>query len=223
MDRAWLSLAGVGCCGQFHQKNAWSAGFFFGQCRGQYSTAHNIWGLPKTVAYLLVFVQLACWHTDVSTWSVGQPWRLSPFYCRKHWWCAHMSVLANLQCSHRVVLVPFCRISKRIEARLSWVLLTAGGTHGHSLRLGEFEVDFGTCHSFLYACTKIFCRPSNTLCNNSIRAAKNRKASIPFCKCSAERSSVSGWLLTRSRATLAFYSDYPSCGAHVIISRAPVT
>ena len=57
-------------------------------------------------------VQLACWHhsTDVSRWSGGQPWRLSSFHRRKHCWCAHTSVLANFQCSHRVVFVPFCII-----------------------------------------------------------------------------------------------------------------
>jgi len=47
---------------------------------------------------------------DVSRWSGGQPWRLSPFHRRKHCWCAQTSLLANFQCSHRVVLVPFCII-----------------------------------------------------------------------------------------------------------------
>jgi len=64
----------------------------------------------QTWAYSLVFVLLACWHTDVSRWSGGQPWRLSPFHRRKHCWCAHTSLPANFQCSHRVVLVPFCII-----------------------------------------------------------------------------------------------------------------
>jgi len=57
-----------------------------------------------------MFVQLACWHTDVSRWSGGQPWQLSPFHRRKHLWGAHTSLLANFQCSHCVVLVPFCII-----------------------------------------------------------------------------------------------------------------
>jgi len=69
----------------------------------------------------------------------------------------------------------------------------------------EFALDHGTCHAFLYACTQIFCRPSNLLCYHSMRAAENRKAPIPFCaKSSAESSGVSEWLLIRSRATLAF-------------------
>mmetsp|Transcript_42065 Transcript_42065/g.61835 ORF Transcript_42065/g.61835 Transcript_42065/m.61835 type:complete len:250 (-) Transcript_42065:174-923(-) len=69
----------------------------------------------------------------------------------------------------------------------------------------EFALDHGTCHAFLYACTQIFCRLSNSLCDHSMRAAENRKAPIPFCaKSSAESSGVSGWLLIRSRATLAF-------------------
>jgi len=71
----------------------------------------------------------------------------------------------------------------------------------------EFALDHGTRHAFLYACIQIFCRPSTLLCDNSMRAAENRKVPIPFCsKNSAESSGVSGWLqvLIRSRATLAF-------------------
>jgi len=34
----------------------------------------------------------------------------SPLHCRRHCWCAHTSLQANFQCSHRVVLVPFCII-----------------------------------------------------------------------------------------------------------------
>ena len=60
--------------------------------------------------YLLVFVQLACWHTDVSRWSGGQPRRLSPFHRRRHCWCAHTSLPANFQSVYCVVLVPFCII-----------------------------------------------------------------------------------------------------------------
>jgi len=60
----------------------------------------------QTWAYSLVFVQLACWYTDVSSWSGGQLWRLLPFHRRKHFWCAH-TFPAHFQCSHRVVLVPF--------------------------------------------------------------------------------------------------------------------
>jgi len=53
-----------------------------------YYFLHQVW---QTWAYSLVFkfVQLACWHTDVSRWSGEQPWRLSPFYRRRHCWCAH--------------------------------------------------------------------------------------------------------------------------------------
>jgi len=53
------------------------------------------------------FVQLACWHTDVSRWSGGQPWQLLPSHRRRHCWCSHTSPPPNSQCSHRVVLAPF--------------------------------------------------------------------------------------------------------------------
>ena len=74
----------------------------------------------------------------------------------------------------------------------------------------EFAHDHGTCHAFLYACTHILCRPSNSLCDHSMRAAENRKAPIPFCaKSSVASSGVNGWLLIRSRATLAFSHTTP--------------
>ena len=69
-----------------------------------YRSLHQVW---QAWAYSLVFVQPACWH---KLWSGGQPWRFSPFHRRTHCWCAHTSFLANFQCSHRVVLVPFCII-----------------------------------------------------------------------------------------------------------------
>ena len=71
-----------------------------------YYSLYQVW---QPWAYSLVFVQLACWHTGVSRWSGGQPWRLSPFHRRKHCWCAHTS-FRHFQCSHCVVLVPFCII-----------------------------------------------------------------------------------------------------------------
>jgi len=81
----------------------------------------------------------------------------------------------------------------------SWPLSAVGKVYRY------FTVDHITCHAFLYACTQIFCRTSNSLCNHSMRAAKNWKAPIPFCaKCSAESSDVSGWLLIRSRGNLTF-------------------
>ena len=70
-----------------------------------YCSLYQMW---QPWAYLLVFVQFACWHTDVSRWSSGQPWWLSPFHCTKHCWCVNTSLWAYFQCSHRVVLVPFC-------------------------------------------------------------------------------------------------------------------
>jgi len=80
---------------------------------------YQVW---QTWAYSLLFVQLACWHTDVSRWSGGQPWRLSPFHRRKHCWCAHTSLPANFECSHRVVLgVPFCIIC-RLHLIAVWCL-----------------------------------------------------------------------------------------------------
>jgi len=36
----------------------------------------------------------------------------------------------------------------------------------------EFALDHGTCHAFLYACTQIFYRPSNSLFDHSMRAAE---------------------------------------------------
>ena len=70
----------------------------------------------------------------------------------------------------------------------------------------EFVVDHSTFHEFLYACTQIFCRPSNSLCDHLMRAAENWKEPDPFCaKSSAENSGVSKWPLIRSRATLAFH------------------
>jgi len=72
-----------------------------------YYSLYQVW---QTWAYSLLFVQLACWHRDVFRWSGGQSWRLLPFHRRKHCWCAHTSLPANFQWSHRVVLVPFCII-----------------------------------------------------------------------------------------------------------------
>ena len=63
-----------------------------------------------TVCIRLVLNVPITWFTNVSRWSGGQPWRLLPFHRRKHCWCAHTSLLANFQCSHRVVFVPFCII-----------------------------------------------------------------------------------------------------------------
>ena len=42
-----------------------------------YYSLYQVW---QTWAYSLVFVQLVCWHTNVSRWSGGQPWRLLPFH-----------------------------------------------------------------------------------------------------------------------------------------------
>jgi len=69
----------------------------------------------------LVFVQLACWHTDVWRWSGGQLWRFSLFHRRRHYWCAHTSPPANFQYSHRVVLVPFCMICSLHQIAVSYL------------------------------------------------------------------------------------------------------
>ena len=53
----------------------------------------------------------------------------------------------------------------------------------------DFAVDHGTCHAFLYACTQMFCRPSKSLCDHSMKAAENWKVLIPFC---AKRSVSAG-------------------------------
>jgi len=103
--------------------------------------------------------------------------------CRMHW---------STCCSKACVSTPDCRGH-------SWPPSAVGKVYR------EFALDHGTCHAFLYACTQIFYRPSNSLFDHSMRAAENQKALIPFCaKSSAESSGVSGWLLIRSRATLAF-------------------
>ena len=51
-------------------------------------SCYSLYQVWQTWAYSLVFVQLACWRTDISRWSGRQPWRLSPFHRIKHCWCA---------------------------------------------------------------------------------------------------------------------------------------
>ena len=74
------------------------------------SCDYSLYEVWQTWAYSLVFLQLACWHIDLSRWSGGQPWWLLPFHCRRHCRCAYTSLPANFQCLHHVVLVPFCII-----------------------------------------------------------------------------------------------------------------
>ena len=50
----------------------------------------------------------------------------------------------------------------------------------------EFALDHGTWHAFSYACTQIFCRPSNSLCDHLLNTAENWKAPIPFCAKSSD-------------------------------------
>jgi len=69
---------------------------------------YSLYQVWQTWACSLVFVQLTRWHTDVFRWSGGQPWRLSPFHCRRHCWYAHASLPAIFLCSHCLALVPFC-------------------------------------------------------------------------------------------------------------------
>ena len=69
-----------------------------------YYYLYQVW---QTWAYSLVFGQLACWHIDVSRWSGGQPWRLSPFHRRRHSWCAHMSLPANFSARTAFFSCPF--------------------------------------------------------------------------------------------------------------------
>jgi len=103
--------------------------------------------------------------------------------CRMHW---------STCCSKACVSTPYGSGHSRTPSAVGKVYR-------------EFALDHVTCHAFLYACTQIFCRPSNSLCDHSMRAAENRKAPIPFCaKSSAESFGVRRWLLIRSRATLAF-------------------
>jgi len=105
--------------------------------------------------------------------------------CRMHW--------SQAECrSKACVSIPDGRGH-------SWPPTAVGKVHR------EVAVDHGTCHAFLYMCTKIFCIHSNSQCDHSMRATEKRKASIPFCaKSSAASSGVNRWLLIRSRATLAF-------------------
>ena len=141
--------------------------------------------------------------------------------------CHSVNVLAN--CASIVFLTTF-------SWRMHWSMccskacVSTPDGRGHSWppsAVGkvsrEFALDHGTCHAFLYACTQIFCRPSNSLCDHSMRAAENYKAPIPFCaKSWAESCGVSGWLLIRSRTCHSRFFTY-SCGAHVTIPRAPVS
>ena len=118
----------------------------------------------------------------------------------------------NAQCASIIFFTtPSCRMHWSTCCTESCMSTPNG--RGHSWPLSavgkvyrEFALDHGMCHAFLYACTQIFCRPSNSICDHSMRATENRKARIPFCaKISAERSGVSRWLLIRSRASLAFH------------------
>jgi len=47
----------------------------------------------------------------------------------------------------------------------------------------EFVVDHGTCHAFLNACTQIFCKPSNSLYDHSMKAVENQKAQFLLKLC----------------------------------------
>jgi len=85
-----------------------------------YYSLYQVW---QIWAYSLVFLQLACWNTDVSRWNGVKPWRLSPFCRRRHCWCAHTSRPTNFECSHRVVLTPFFFICN-LHVTVIWFLQT---------------------------------------------------------------------------------------------------
>ena len=74
------------------------------------SSCHNVLillSLPGMINLCILAGVCAAW-LDFSDEVVGS--RLSPFHHRKHCWCTHTSLPANFQCTHRVVLVPFCII-----------------------------------------------------------------------------------------------------------------
>ena len=73
------------------------------------SSCHNVLILPSSLFVRCDKSELTRWClcSLYAGWSGGQPWRLLQFHRRKHCWCAHTSLMANFQCSHRVVLVPF--------------------------------------------------------------------------------------------------------------------
>ena len=134
------------------------------------------------------FRQSSQYMSCSATLSMGVLTALAQFFlttssCRMHW---------STCCSKACVSTPDGRGH-------SWPPSAVGKVYR------EFALDHVACHAFVHACTQIFCRLFNSLCDHSMRAAENRTAPIPFCvKSSAESSGVSGWLLIRSRATLAF-------------------
>ena len=104
--------------------------------------------------------------------------RISPstkIYFRCHFRGFFVNVRAN--CASIIVFQTFA-------CRMHWLTycnkacISTPDCRGHSrppFAYREFAVDHGTCYAFLYACTQMFCRPSKSLCDLSMKAAENWK------------------------------------------------
>jgi len=127
--------------------------------------------------------------------------------------CAHSTILSiktanHLQCHSFSVRAKCGSIIcfRAFSYRMHWstccskVCMSIPEGKGHSwppsaIVTGKVYREHGTYHAFLYACTKIFRKLSNSPCDHLMRAAENQKAPIPFCaKSLAENSGVSLWL-----------------------------
>ena len=101
----------------------WKNFNFYCLFRKRFSSAYLLkrFLLPQRV-YIALFIR--CDKTESTRWCLCSLYAgiqispdevvgscdSSPFHRRRHSWCAHTSLPANFQCSHRVVLVPFCII-----------------------------------------------------------------------------------------------------------------
>ena len=150
------------------------------------SSCHNVLILLSLSAVtnlsLLVGVCAACMLAYKCLQMIGgQPWRLLPFHRRKHCWCAHTSLLANFQCSHRVVLVPYCIIYSS-HLIVVWFLqaISTGMIPAIAIISRLFCLQ-GTCGSFKYF-------PKNALlsfCRNVKSAVHVQYAGWLILPCSA--------------------------------------
>ena len=85
---------------------------------------------------ILCCISIQTFSPATNCWNGVRPRRLSPFRLRGHCWCSHTSPLANFQCSHRVVLAPFCTICS-LHLIVVW-LLQATWLPEWSLQLPSF-------------------------------------------------------------------------------------
>jgi len=118
-------------------------------------------------------------------------------------------------------------IVQRAAARPAWVLLTAGGTNGHPLQLGRFIeslwLTIVRSMNFYTLVPKFFADPpthSATIWWGLPRTGRSRILSVQRVQQKILASASGLWL---DHVPLSLFMDYFSCGAHVTISRAPVT